>query len=387
MLRSSCSATKSNESAARLRIDDLYLSFPKKRIRKDAGMLLFILGSTLAVLVGALALVNKKLLKIAMDSLQLHLKYNVVAVKDMFWDNVHAGSNKTELPKMPGRVAIVTGGSRGIGTEVVRMLLQSDVEVVIACRRTSAGEKAVESIRKCGVTSGKANVMELDNSSLDSVRKFVEEFKNNYQKLDILVNNAGIMFTPYGETKDGFEEQYGVNYLSHFLLTVLLIPLLKNAGTADCFARVVNVSSCAHLLGDINFEDVNHKGYFVTGAAYAQSKLAQLLFTKRLTRLFEKKKVHVVANAVHPGIVNTELFDHSYMKYFKLFRQLLFKSPTQGATPIVFAAVSPKIEGKSGMYIANCLDSPVNPLANDEALQDRLFEISLKQVKLQNVIV
>ncbi|XP_014216438.1 retinol dehydrogenase 12 [Copidosoma floridanum] len=350
------------------------------------GMLFLILGSVATLLgYGLVRRRNNGRIAFALDWLRLQVEYNAVAVKEIFYDRLQARYNRTELPLIPGRIAIVTGGSRGIGAEIVRMLLQCDLEVIIACRRPAAGDKVVEDIRKSGVLTGKTKVMKLDNSSLGSVRAFVEAFKNNYKKLDILINNAGVMFPPYGETEDGFEEQYGVNYLSHFLLTVLLIPLLKNAGDSGHPAKIVNVSSCAHLLGDINFDDINRrKGYFLTGVAYAQSKLAQVLFTKSLARLFEEKKLPIRANAVHPGIVATDLFDNSYLKYLKPVGRLLFKTPRQGATPIVYAAVSPAVEHKSGLYISNCLESTINPLAADKAVQDRLFELSLKQVGLQN---
>ncbi|XP_011495426.1 PREDICTED: dehydrogenase/reductase SDR family member on chromosome X [Ceratosolen solmsi marchali] len=342
-------------------------------------MLLFIVGSTLAALLG-LALVKKMSLACLVKRIYYELQYNMIGVKGIVLDHLQASSNRTELPQLTGKIAIVTGGSRGMGTEVVRMLLKCDMTVIIACRSTSAGENSVKHIRESNIETGKTIVMELDNSSLDSVRRFVKEFYNKYDKLDILINNAGVMFTPYKETIDGFEEQYGVNYLSHFLLTISLIPLLKNAGTSEYYSRIINVSSCAHLIGNINFDDINLKENFVTGEAYAQSKLALLLFTKFLSRFFETNKLYISVNAVHPGIVNTELFETSYHKYLKFIRNLIFKKPEEGATSIVFAAVSPQIEQKSGIYISNCLESSVMSLVHNKELQDRLVQFSLKQI-------
>ncbi|XP_031786708.1 dehydrogenase/reductase SDR family member on chromosome X-like [Nasonia vitripennis] len=289
---------------------------------------------------------------------------------------------------MSGRVAIVTGGARGMGAEIVRILLECDMDVIVACRNKAAGEKTVAKIREAGVLTGKARVMKLDNSSLDSVRNFVEEFKNNYYKVDVLINNAGVMFVPYKESDDGFEQQYIVNYLSHFLLTSLLVPFLKKAGSSDLCSRIVNVSSCAHLLGKINFNDINNKeDFFDTEAAYMQSKLAQVLSTKWYARFFEKECLNIKVHAVHPGIVNTDLFfhDQTYLKYYNYLRNVLLKSPAEGAKSIVYAAISPRVEGKNGLYLSNCLEAPVHPTANDQSLQDRLLEYSLKQVRLDGI--
>lgn len=348
-------------------------------------MFYYMLGSAITA-VGGLLFVSKFKLPYFIRWHMLLAKFNYVATKAVIADILQARYNKTELPNLSGRVAIVTGGSRGIGKEIVKKLLKCNLEVIIACRSPPAGDKAIKDIRESGVETGKASVMELDNASLESVRRFVEKFSNNYESLDILINNAGVMFTPYSETKDGYEQQYGVNYLSHFLLTVSLLPLLKKAGTSKHCSRIVNVSSCAHLLGKIHLNDVNLKDD-LTSAAYAQSKLAQLLFTKYLARYFEDKNMPIVTNAVHPGIVFTDLFEHTYLESLKLFTKYIFKKSEDGATPIVFAAVSPKMENKSGHYISNCLDSPVNPLAHDELLQDQLFKLSLKQVKLEKITI
>ncbi|XP_058808202.1 dehydrogenase/reductase SDR family member on chromosome X isoform X2 [Phymastichus coffea] len=353
--------------------------------RSVPAMLLQIaLGSTIIGIVG-LTLVKSKAAKWAFNWFFMQIKYNAVALRGIADDYLQARNNKTDLPHMPNRVAIVTGGSRGIGLEIVKMLLKCDMHVIIACRRPEAGEKAIRAIRESGITTGAPEVMELDNASLESVKRFVNEFKNNYQQLDILVNNAGIMFTPYAETKEGFEEQYGVNYLSHFYLTILLTPLLRKAGTAEHCSRVVNVSSLAHLLGDIRFDDINHRDNFLTYEAYAQSKLAQVLSTKSLAKNFDKEHWPIRINAVHPGLVSTDLFDHSYLRYFKFIANVLFKTPAQGATSIVFAAVDPRMEQNSGQYTSNCREVAVNPLVNNEALQDRLFQFSLKQVGLHTI--
>ncbi|XP_057317837.1 retinol dehydrogenase 12-like isoform X2 [Microplitis mediator] len=316
------------------------------------------------------------------------IQYSILGIKENFIDFLQAKYNKTELPRKSGCVAVVTGGSRGIGFEVVKMLLKCDMEVIIACRKRESGEKAIDKIRASGVTDGKTKVYVLDNSSFESVKKFSSELKKDYTKIHVLINNAGVMATPYEETKDGFEQQWGINYLSHFLLTALLMPLLHNAGTTQNFARVINVSSCAHQLGVINFDDINYtkRKPFLSYAAYGQSKLAQVVFTETLRHLSEKNDLRVKAYAVHPGIVNTDLFEHSFIHHVSWVMKFLFKSPEQGAMTTVYAAVSEKIQDTDGLYYSNCLKATVNPLAYDKSIQERLFLLSLEQTKLSSFL-
>ncbi|XP_008547555.1 retinol dehydrogenase 12 isoform X2 [Microplitis demolitor] len=316
------------------------------------------------------------------------MQYSLLGLKENFIDLLQAKYNKTELPRKSGCVAVVTGGSRGIGFEVVKMLLKCDMEVIIACRKREAGEEAIEKIRASGVTDGKAKVYVLDNSSFESVKKFSSEVKKDYAKVDVLINNAGVMFTPYEETKDGFEQQWGINYLSHFLLTALLMPLLHNAGTTQNFARVINVSSCAHKLGVINFDDINYnkRKPFLSNAAYGQSKLAQVVFTETLRHISEKNDLRVKAYAVHPGLVNTDLFEHSFIHHVGWFMKFFFKTPEQGAMTTVYAAVSEKIQDTEGLYYSNCLKATVHPLAYDKSIQERLFLLSLEQTKLSSFL-
>ncbi|XP_046422786.1 dehydrogenase/reductase SDR family member on chromosome X-like isoform X1 [Neodiprion fabricii] len=329
----------------------------------------------------------KKSLSHITTEILYEFKYNALGMKALVADFLESKRNRLDLPKKAGKVAIVTGGSRGIGVAVVKMLLQCDMEVIIACRTPAAADRVVRSLRESGVTGGSTKVYQLDNNSLESVRRFAESVKVEYRKIDVLVNNAGVMFTPYSETKEGFEQQWGVNYLSHFLLTSLLLPLLKAAGSQNESARIVNVSSCAHLVGTINFDDINFKKSFITSAAYAQSKLAQVMFTRSIQDLLVKERICVEAYSVHPGIVNTDLFNNTALKkHAQWIINLFFKNPTQGATPIVYAAVSNEIAGKGGMYISNCGESPVNDKVENPEIRQRLFNLSLEQTGLQSFI-
>ncbi|CAD6207187.1 GSCOCG00010156001-RA-CDS [Cotesia congregata] len=351
--------------------------------------MLIVIGSTVALIASLMAFSKpRNYWSTFARGIFMLAKYNLVGLKELFLDIIHAKYNKTDLPKKSDCVAIVTGGSRGIGVEVVKMLLRCDMEVIIACRRKEAGEKTIDKIRASGITEGKAKVYVLDNSSLDSVKKFANDIKKDYDKIHVLINNAGVMFTPYKETKDGFEQQWGVNYLSHFLLTSLLMPLLQNAGTEENFARVINISSCAHHLGTINFDDINYnkRKPFLTYCAYGQSKLAQVIFTETLRHIINKNELFVKTYAVHPGMVNTDLFENSFIHYFGFLMKIMFKSPERGARTIVYAAVSKAIEDTDGLYYSNCRKATPNQLVYDKPTQERLFLLSLEQTKLESFL-
>ncbi|XP_076175859.1 retinol dehydrogenase 11 [Ptiloglossa arizonensis] len=321
---------------------------------------------------------------LAMQLFLDEVKYGILGFKEALNDWMNAKYNKNDCSAQTGRIAIVTGGSRGIGVDVVKMLLELDMEVIIACRTPAAGDKTILQIRESGITTGQAKVYKLDNASLKSVREFATEIKKDYKQIHILINNAGVMFCPYEETEDGFEQQWAVNYLSHFLLSALLLPLLKAGGLPQQSSRIVNVTSCAHLLGKINFSDINSKKKFITGRAYAQSKLAQEISTKTLQNLFHEKEYNVQVYSVHPGVIFTDLFVHSAIWKFKSFLKHLLKSPKEGATSIVYAAVNKAIENCGGIYISNCRLSRSNPDALNSSIQQQLLKVSLQQVQLKD---
>ncbi|KAK0167577.1 hypothetical protein PV327_004956 [Microctonus hyperodae] len=353
--------------------------------RSERSKMLIVFGSTLALIASIIACTKSRKYWLEMgDEIMISLKYQLMGMKENIMDIVRAKYNKTDFPCKTGCVAVVTGGSRGIGASVVKMLLQCDMDVIIGCRKIKNGEETIKQIRESGVTSGNAVVYELDNSSLECVKKFTNNIKENYDKVHVLINNAGIMFTPYGETCDGFEQQWVVNYLSHFLLTAMLMPLLCNAGTFQNSARIINVSSCAHLLGVINFDDINYykSKSFPTKMAYAQSKLAQVIFTRMFQKIFEKKEFPIKIYAVHPGIVNTDLFEHTSIQKLRLFKNIFFKSPEKGATTTVYVAVNEEVENHGGSYFSNCLETAVNPIANDVVIQEKLLHLSLEQTSL-----
>jgi NAD(P)-dependent dehydrogenase (short-subunit alcohol dehydrogenase family) len=190
-------------------------------------------------------------------------------------------------------------------------------------------------------------VIQLDLSSLASVRQFAEDFKAKYDRLDILINNAGIMYVPYGKTVDGFERHFGTNHLGHFALTGLLVDLLLKTENG----RVVTVSSVGHRSGEMDFDDLMFEGGrgYRGQRVYGRSKLANLLFTYELQRRLEARGVDVIATAAHPGGSNTDLARHVENRwYFRLMRPLfevVAQSAAMGALPSLRAAVDPDVKG------------------------------------------
>lgn len=247
---------------------------------------------------------------------------------------------------LSSKTVIVTGGNSGLGYQAVEALSAKGASVIMASRSVSKAENArLEILNK--VSNANIEVMELDLADLSSIRNFSTQFKQKFSQLDILLNNAGIMMVPYGLTKDGFENQIGTNHLGHFALTGLLLDVLKTTP----HSRVVTVSSIAHKSGVMDTNDLlyeNGVGY-TPMKAYGRSKLSNLLFTYELQRFFEKNKIDCMALAAHPGVSDTNLFNHAAPKWaMSLLRPLalFFIQPaSMGVLPELRAAVDPQAKG------------------------------------------
>mmetsp|Transcript_22955 Transcript_22955/g.19916 ORF Transcript_22955/g.19916 Transcript_22955/m.19916 type:complete len:281 (+) Transcript_22955:56-898(+) len=212
---------------------------------------------------------------------------------------------------LKGQVIIITGANTGIGKETAIALARQGATLVLACRDSSRTLPVVDEIKKL-TNNQNIEFMFLDLSNLKSVMYFAEAFKAKYSQLNMLINNAGIMRLPIRKfTRDGYEMQFGVNHLGHFYLTNLLTDLLKKSAPS----RVINVSSLAHTRGSMNFEDINLEKCYEAGPAYAQSKLANVLFTKEYAKLHKDDNIKAVA--LHPGVVRTELARHMMTGSFK----------------------------------------------------------------------
>ncbi|KAF5296970.1 hypothetical protein FQR65_LT10122 [Abscondita terminalis] len=292
-----------------------------------ALLFIIVLITFVLLLIGFIHLLTGKSFLHILKELKYELIYNVVGFSALFDDWVLRHKNiATDLPIGTGRNALITGGARGIGAEVVKSLLQHDLHVIIACRNVEAGKNLYKQLRQEGVTTGSVDVQKLDLESLNSVRSFAKIIKEKYNKIHILINNAGKMFGPFERTIDGYESQLATNYLGHFLLTHLLMPEIIAAGEPKRYARIVNVSSCAHVVGTINFEDMNLEKQYISSKAYAQSKLAQTVW--------------------------------------------------EGSVSIVYTSLGILLERATGVYISNCQITPMGSLAYSTNLQKKLFDFT-----------
>jgi NAD(P)-dependent dehydrogenase (short-subunit alcohol dehydrogenase family) len=256
-----------------------------------------------------------------------------------------------DAPDQTGKTAVVTGSNSGIGYEAALALAKKGAEVVLACRSRDKGLLALERL-KTACPDAKVSLAPLDLADLGSVRAFAQRFKSERRRLDLLINNAGLMAIPRSTTVDGFEMQLGTNHLGHFALTGLLLERLLESAPA----RVVTVSSQAHRIGKIRFDDLMGATRYDRWAAYAQSKLANLLFTFEFQRRLEAKfgtTPPVAALACHPGYTATELQGKAATMggskieavVMRLANRVIAQNAASGALPTLRAALDPAAKG------------------------------------------
>ncbi len=257
-----------------------------------------------------------------------------------------------DIPDLSGKTMIVTGGNSGIGYRAALQLAAVGADTILACRDLKRAGAAAEAICEAH-PDARVEAMELDLASLASIRRFAAEFTRTRDRIDVLCNNAGVMALPQRETADGFEMQLGTNHLGHFALTgVLLEQLLTTPGS-----RVVSVSSTFHKPGKINFDDLQSERSYSKWGAYAQSKLANLLFTYELQRRLAAKGASTIAVACHPGYASTNLQSAGPRMTGSSLAEMVWgwingifaQSAEMGALPTLRAATDPDIEG--GDYI------------------------------------
>ena len=252
--------------------------------------------------------------------------------------------DKTQIPTLTGKTALVTGANSGLGYEITLALAEKGAHVIMACRNLDKANQAAANIRK-QVANAVLTIKELNLSDLASVRRFATEMQPQLTKLDLLINNAGIMAIPERQTADGFEMQFGTNHLGHFALTAFLLqPLLATPG-----ARVVSVSSGLHENATINFADLMGKQGYDKWKAYGQSKLANLLFAYELQRKFVKAGMQAISVGAHPGYAATNLQSggESFIERIAMAagNRLLAQSAATGALPILYAATARDVNG------------------------------------------
>ncbi|KAL7369742.1 hypothetical protein ABVT39_007286 [Epinephelus coioides] len=272
-----------------------------------------------------------------------------------------------------------------MGYETARHLASLGMHVIIAGNEREEGAEAVRKIREEGV-EGKVEFVFMDLTSLKSVHHFAQTFKNRGLPLHVLVNNAGTMMVPERKTEDGFEFHFALNYLGHFLLTNLLLDTLKRSGRQGCCSRIVNMSSATHYAGVMHMHDLNRRICYSSHGAYAQSKLALVLLTYYLQEQMTAGGFPVTTYAVDPGMVDTALYNNLWslaQALKKPVAKMLFRSPAEGASISVYAAVASELEGAGGCYLYNGQKTQSSDVSYDSELQAELWKKSCELVGLQ----
>ena len=284
-----------------------------------------------------------------------------------------------DIVDQKGRIAIVTGSSSGIGYEAARVLAEKNASVILANRNLKKSTAAAERIREAYLQAD-VRTMELDLADLKSIRRFSDKFLKDFSRLDLLINNAGVMMPPYAKTSDGFELQFGTNHLGHFALTGLLLDVINQTPEA----RIVNVSSSAHLYGRLDFDDLNwEKRKYKKARAYGDSKIANLYFTSELQKKLKEAGQKTLVTAAHPGWTATELQRHTGILEF--MNRFVGQHISMGALPTLYAAVGEEVEGgdyfgPGGWREVRGYPKKVqsNRLSHDEEIAVRLWEVSEK---------
>lgn len=280
---------------------------------------------------------------------------------------------------MQNKTVIVTGANTGCGLELAKELAGRGARVLCACRDEEKAKEAIEEI-KTASKSKKVFYRHLDLASFQSIRDFVEQIKKKEKKIDVLVNNAGVMCHPRAKSEDGHEMHTAVNFLGPFMLTHLLLDLLKASGAG----RIVNVCCIAYRIGELDLDDLGFETReFKEGAAFSQSKLAMMLYSLKMARYLEGTPVTV--NTAHPGVVSSEA--HRYMPYkrsrvvcwtFAPVMWLLMKQPRDGAQTALHCAISETEEGVSGKFYKDCYMQEADEIAKDEAMAAKVWDVAVK---------
>jgi retinol dehydrogenase 12 len=288
---------------------------------------------------------------------------------------------------MDGQICMVTGATSGLGEITARELAKMGATVVMVARNEDKAQRLQNEIQSNG---GTADTIIGDLSSMAEVRQVAATFKDRYSALHVLLNNAGAVFTDYQETVDGYERTFALNHLSYFLLTNLLLDVIKASGTPERNARIVNVSSDAHRGVKIDWDDLQNKKSYGTGfAAYGESKLENILFTFELARRLEAEHADVTANALHPGLVSTG-FGKNNGILTKIMLTLLKPfalNAEQGAQTQIYLTTSPEVENVTGKYFAKSKVSQPSKQARKIEDWQRLWEVSEQMTDLHEKTV
>jgi len=266
---------------------------------------------------------------------------------------------------MSKKIVLITGSTDGIGFQTALELANKGHKIILHGRNE---EKATATLTELSnlIKNPDLDFVYGDLASLHEVFNLSERIKSIFPKLDVLINNAGIYANDFRLSVDGYELTFAVNHLAHFLLTLNLLPLLKKSGTA----RIINVSSVAHKRGRIDFNNLKGENDFNAYAAYAQSKLANVLFSNLLAD--KLNGTNVTSNSLHPGVITTKLLKSGF--------SMSGASLKDGAVTSVYLAVAEEVQNISGKYFDNKIEVPCSSLARDKSLQEDLWDFSINAV-------
>ncbi|KAI4468880.1 phosphatidylinositol-glycan biosynthesis class f protein-related [Holotrichia oblita] len=288
--------------------------------------------------------------------------------------------------RLDGKIVLITGGCSGLGFETAKELAARGATLILTCRDYEKGQKAADKIKR-NTRDAKIDLKLLDISEMANVRRFAMLIKKYYNRIDVLINNAGIIFQPKITTSEGFELTLATNYLGPFLLTHLLLPLLRQSSNG----RIINLSSLSHMTGRIHIRDMNMERKYVQAEAFAQSKLALVMFTRHLASLLKDKGLGIGVYAVNPGIVRntnhlkSSPFAKSLMARISTYPWiwLFLKTPKQGCQTVVFTAVEPNLSTVTGVYLSDCEIKNPSEYAKNEASSRQLYEKTCQMVQLK----
>lgn len=278
--------------------------------------------------------------------------------------------------RMMKKIALVTGANSGLGKASATELARRGYHVVMLCRSEQRGREALQEI--LSKSGGSAELLLADLGDMASVARFCEAYISKYDRLDLLVNCAGVITLDRRETKDGFELQFGVNHIGHYLLTRNLLPTI----TRTPGARIIVVSSGAHKIGKMDFDQLDMKRGYSAFAAYGRSKLCNILFTRELARRLEGTGVTV--NSMHPGAVASNIGIDRDTGFGKTVMRLLrpfFQTPEKAAETLIYLATSDEVSEVTGQYYYRLQPAKISKRASDDELARKLWEVSEEIVR------
>lgn len=274
---------------------------------------------------------------------------------------------------MKGKIVLVTGATNGIGLVTALEIARMGAQVTIVSRNAEKCAAVAEAIKT--ETGNSVEFIAADLSTLAGIMQAATVFKQSHTRLHVLVNNAGGFFNKRFVTPDGLEMTFALNHLNYFLLTNLLLDVLK----ASAPARVINVASGMHMGARLDFDNLQGEKHYAGFRAYGQSKLANIIFTYELASRLEETGVTV--NALHPGYVDTGLSLNNgffFRVFAKLSARLFGRKPEEGAQTSIYLAASPEVEGVTGKYFANCKPVQSSPESYDKTVAEKLWQVSLE---------